>query len=1013
MEFFQEFKNPGKEFRPVPFWSWNDKLDPDFLRQQIREMDKAGLGGYFMHARGGLETEYLSEEWMKCISACIDEGKKSGMQPWCYDENGWPSGFADGAVTAMGDEYHVRWLEIEYCQNGELPPKDDSVLGIYLYDSVSGSIRPLEVKGCKCGSENGKSIILIRHIPNIYYIDVLNKTTVRAFIEKTHEKYHTGFSKEFGNGLKGFFTDEPQYKRDKIPWSYVIRDTFMKKYGYDIIDNLPGLFIECEGYEKVRYDFWALVSELFVSAYGKQLYDWCQEHNCALTGHVMMEDSVFFQMTATAGAMPFYEYMHIPGVDWLGRRIGSPVTPKQAGSVANQMGKKFVLSESYAMCGWDVNFEELKWIAEWQYVNGVNLMCHHLESYTLRGYRKRDFPPSLFFQQAWWSEFHLFNDYLARLGVILTSGKNVADILLLHPMRSGWILYDGCKNERIQSLDKDFTDICEMLSGIHVDYHYGDESILQRHGGIEDGKLSVGICKYKVVILPPMVTICRNTADLLDDFISQGGKVIGMGEFPKMCDGIFDENLNSLREKIIRSEIDEESFLNLINSMDVPVISISEDGSEIKEIHYQQRDLNDMQIFYMVNHDQGRTFDTTVKIKGKGVLKRLKAEDGSIEDICSEQAGDYVIAETTFYPMQSHIFVLIPDSQDNSAKRKSLIKVDEVSIPLHECWDLYQSDLNAMTLDCCEYRINNGEWLGPVPAIKLMDILLELKRSCHIALKFEFEVNMDLNKNNEFYIVLETPGEYKIFINGSNVGYEDEGWWKDSAFKKLNIKKYVKNGKNEIILERVFYQRQKVYDVLFGENVYETERNKLTYDTELESIYIVGDFAVNSLSGYTEGERKAMFTDGPFIIEDLPRQVKSGDITRQGFCFFSGTMSLKQKIFVNKEEGKKYILNNLKADAVMSKVYVNGNSVRSVLWAPHFEDITEWVTDGENEITIQLFSGNRNLLGPHHNESGESHYVRPMSFTDKPDRFEGNPINNILKENYCFVRFGIHEPTNS
>ena len=51
--------------RPVPFWSWNDKLEPDELRRQIGAMQDAGMGGFFMHARGGLETEYLSEDWFR------------------------------------------------------------------------------------------------------------------------------------------------------------------------------------------------------------------------------------------------------------------------------------------------------------------------------------------------------------------------------------------------------------------------------------------------------------------------------------------------------------------------------------------------------------------------------------------------------------------------------------------------------------------------------------------------------------------------------------------------------------------------------------------------------------------------------------------------------------------------------------------------------------------------------------------------------------------------------------
>jgi hypothetical protein len=53
-EFLDQLKNPPKKYRPVPFWSWNDKLDKETLKWQIDEMDKAGLGVYFMHARGGV-----------------------------------------------------------------------------------------------------------------------------------------------------------------------------------------------------------------------------------------------------------------------------------------------------------------------------------------------------------------------------------------------------------------------------------------------------------------------------------------------------------------------------------------------------------------------------------------------------------------------------------------------------------------------------------------------------------------------------------------------------------------------------------------------------------------------------------------------------------------------------------------------------------------------------------------------------------------------------------------------
>ena len=37
------------DYQSIPFWSWNDKLEPEELRRQIRAMKKAGIGGFFMH----------------------------------------------------------------------------------------------------------------------------------------------------------------------------------------------------------------------------------------------------------------------------------------------------------------------------------------------------------------------------------------------------------------------------------------------------------------------------------------------------------------------------------------------------------------------------------------------------------------------------------------------------------------------------------------------------------------------------------------------------------------------------------------------------------------------------------------------------------------------------------------------------------------------------------------------------------------------------------------------------
>ena len=118
-----DFKHVPKKYRPIPFWSWNEKLDPEETREQIRMMEAAGIGGFFMHARGGLQTPYMEEEWFENVTASVEEAEELGMYAWAYDENGWPSGFGDGKVNGLGLEYQQKYLRMSVSQ------PDENVIG--------------------------------------------------------------------------------------------------------------------------------------------------------------------------------------------------------------------------------------------------------------------------------------------------------------------------------------------------------------------------------------------------------------------------------------------------------------------------------------------------------------------------------------------------------------------------------------------------------------------------------------------------------------------------------------------------------------------------------------------------------------------------------------------------------------------------------------------------------------------------------------------------------------------
>ena len=105
----KRLENPEAKYLGKPFWSWNGDLRKEELLRQIEVMKEMGFGGFFMHSRTGLITEYMGEKWFSLIRACAEYGNKLGMEAWLYDEDRWPSGTCGGLVTKNRD-FRLRFI---------------------------------------------------------------------------------------------------------------------------------------------------------------------------------------------------------------------------------------------------------------------------------------------------------------------------------------------------------------------------------------------------------------------------------------------------------------------------------------------------------------------------------------------------------------------------------------------------------------------------------------------------------------------------------------------------------------------------------------------------------------------------------------------------------------------------------------------------------------------------------------------------------------------------------------
>ncbi len=339
-----------------------------------------------------------------------------------------------------------------------------------------------------------------------------------------------------------------------VPWTEKLPVIFKKRYGYDILEHLPEIYFEirAEKISKARYHYHDCITHLFVNAFAKQIGEWCEKNNLLFTGHALSEETLSSQTRVVGSCMRFYEYMQAPGMDLLTEHRREFNTAKQVSSVARQFDRKWRLTETYGCTGWDFPFAGHKALGDWQVALGINLRCQHLSWYTMLGEAKRDYPASIFYQSPWWQFYRKVEDYFARVHTIMTNGKEMRNLLVIHPIESMWCIFRMPiwnkekkiweQHKDIEEYDRMFENLCDNLLSSHIDFDYGDEEIISRWASVtkEDGKpiLKVNKAKYTAILVPPLYTIRSSTLKILERFKNSEGKVVFVERFPEYIDGM-------------------------------------------------------------------------------------------------------------------------------------------------------------------------------------------------------------------------------------------------------------------------------------------------------------------------------------------------------------------------------------------------------------------------------------------------------------------------------------------
>lgn len=1005
----KEFERPDTRYRSLPFWAWNDQLEEEEIKRQIGIMKEQGIGGFFMHSREGLETPYMGEAWKNCIKAAVNEAKKLNMEAWLYDEDRWPSGTAGGSVTAQyGDASRCKGITLEVCPyDYEVPVEETSIVAIY-----RAKINEMEIYELKRLSLDEKPALEIDERLLIARLEIsgksewfnneappdnLNPQAVKHFLEATHEKYKDIIGEEFGKTVLGIFTDEPSLadrntkfapNRGWIPWTYYFDKYFYEQRGYEIFDLLPYIYFNGIYSSKIRHDYWWTISLKYCEAYSKNISEWCEKNGIAYTGHFLQEDKLGLCARVNGSIMPHYVYQHIPGIDMLCERTEEYMTVKQCTSVANQFSKPTVITETYGCTGWEFNFEGQKWIGDWQYVLGINRRCQHLALYSIKGCRKRDYPPSFNYNTTWWECSYMVEEYFARLSSVLTTGKVIREVLVLHPMSTAWSMLGTNpygnpvrRNERdVPKIDEygyKFNDFLKYITSMHYDVDLGDEIIMAEFARIEEESFVIKAAKYKVVIIPSMKTMLNSTLQLLGEYLDNGGKLIVVKPVPTMVQGVESEKLDILfKHRNIFFAEDSEEAVAILNSILPRHVAITKDnGSEHTSLLCSLRETEDYYTLFVVNNDRTGAQSANISLNFNGSVEEWNPLTGEQKIKETALVKEGIVFKEYFAPAASKLYIIKKGQRELKTQNEVSSIKKEIIYTLPKQAKVKRNMENVLTLDMCSYSLNESQWSEEMEIWKMQRAVREKLSMKQIyrneieqrykwigkphendgkSLSIKLRFNVEDIPEDEVYLVLEEAQHFSIVLNGIAVGKAPQGWFLDKAFKKIQLPRLKK-----------------------GENVIELNCGYLN-SMEIEDCYIIGDFSVSPSRS----------------IKAVLPSINIGDWTSQGYFNYPGNISYRYSFNYNPIEGSQVGLSLEDYSATCIKLKVN-KGIYDIPWkADSKVNISNSLLPGKNDIEVVVYGSPRNMLGPFHLAEEKREVTNDMAF--RPEGREYTPHYNVF-----------------
>lgn len=952
-----EFQTPSAEYRPAPLWVWNTDVSEADIDRMLQELKEQGFGGALVHPRPGLVTEYLGEEWMRLWKYALEKGRQLGLQINIYDENSYPSGFGGGHVPDEMPEAYNQGQALVGQRTTLAPLPGECYMCI---ERTGDQFREITDRLTEYEGREGDYYVYkigcaqpSSWTAGFPYVDLIAKGVTEKFIDVTMGAYEKALGKELGQSVTLIFSDEPNIASPiggHCRWTPDLFDYFQQMWGYSLRDKWPLLGEEVGDWQKVRHDYNATLLRMFIERWSKPFNDYAERHHMKWTGHYWEHN--WPDLSQGPDNMAMYAWHQMPGIDMLFNQyndrgcqaqFGNVRSVKELRSVANQMGQRRTLSETYGGGGWDETMQDFKRLGDWEYALGVNFMNQHLCHMTITGARKFDYPPVFTSLSPWFHEYGVLNDYFARLSVVLSQGEQINDWLILEPTTTLWLYYTNVAGgDSLWRTANAFQRFVTQMEKGQMEYDLGCEDIIRYAGEAKGNRLRVGQREYHTVVLPPeMQNLEKATYEVLLRFVKKGGRLVCFSR-PTKIDGRDDERLSELLDSSRHPGV---TFLS--NPQELLALYEQQAQARVKvrhgnDVYHQRREYQDGQLLFLVNSSLQDSAQVEFSLPGQ-FLYRLDAMKGSISDcqaqsVCLQPAGSAL-----FFATDQEI----PDAQEAAPTYGASL------CTLQPLQDITAEPLlpNALNLDFCNIRVGEAQggklfykeansWLWrqfgmPDPwetAVQFRQDIVQRDTFSRGDIWVEYPFFLEAGTETAgLRAIVERPDIWEVLVNDSVLGNWQADTLLDSRCGVFDLDGLVRRGQNRLTLH---LQRMSIM-------------------AELGPVMLTGRFALRSAQ---QG----------FTLAPATAALKLGSWASQGYPMYAWGVGYSTSYEIEKMGARAYLLQMKHWNGTLAQVFVNGQRAGILMGQADQMDLTPWLKNGENTVEVRIFGSLKNLYGPHY-----------------------------------------------